>query len=158
MEAELHLLHRQTLARVPINGPGAAVARTSGKDHCRKGGRTDGQTDEGESEREGERATKQQEEEEVKYKCGATQANHTLKDCNLDFPRIVAKRGSEEGWNNINFLAAARNSGKSCSGRRVVRPHGGHPNTCVRMSACSTHSCVDTFVPSFYGGQLKLEL
>lgn len=42
----------------------------------------------------------------VKYKFGTTQANHTLKDYNLDFPRIASKRRREEGRNNINFLAA----------------------------------------------------
>lgn len=51
--------------------------------------------DRGEAEEGGGRATEQ--EGEVKYKFGATQADHTLKDYNLDFPRIVSKRGSEGG-------------------------------------------------------------
>lgn len=59
-----------------------------------------------------------EQEGRVKYKFGTTQANHTLKDCNLDFPRIARKVGREKGQNNINFLAArnSHNNNTLCPG------------------------------------------
>lgn len=46
---------------------------------------------------DGGRSRGTEQEGQVKYKFTTTRADHTLEDCNLDFPRIAGKRGERGG-------------------------------------------------------------